>query len=455
MPVQELENLRQKYPQYNGIDDMTLATKLAGKYPQYGFILDKVKSEDGAFNSFPKNRRDNLNKGISGQDIAQHPFQSIGKTLMQPVEESLTGRSIADKTDASIKKEAGNANFKGMNPYEVKNKLGDIQDAAFKKMVMAEFADQLTTPINYVGGKAVGEAAKGLVKGVQGIGKLAGYESGRIINSLIKPAQKAFNFGKNPGIQVVKEKIVANNMEELGTKIKQSLEDASKNLKERIGLANKTGKTADYSDMLKPIDKAIADAKRLPKTNDALITRLENAKSDLLLNKDLTKLKPEDAVQLKRDIGDVTKWTKEGTDDATANKALKQAYHSVKTTLEKEIPGIKQDNERLANLIDADVATTKRANLEQKSGFADGLFQKGALFDTAVGVARGDVHEVVRGISEYGITKLMSSPAAKTRVAQWLNNLSKSDLVEAVGKIPQLKTLIRMAKQSGQQQKQP
>ena len=313
MPVQELENLRQKYPQYNGIDDMTLATKLAGKYPQYGFILDKVKSEDGAFNSFPKNRRDNLNKGISGQDIAQHPFQSIGKTLMQPVEESLTGRSIADKTDASIKKEAGNANFKGMNPYEVKNKLGDIQDAAFKKMVMAEFADQLTTPINYVGGKAVGEAAKGLVKGVQGIGKLAGYESGRIINSLIKPAQKAFNFGKNPGIQVVKEKIVANNMEELGTKIKQSLEDASKNLKERIGLANKTGKTADYSDMLKPIDKAIADAKRLPKTNDALITRLENAKSDLLLNKDLTKLKPEDAVQLKRDIGDVTKWTKEGT----------------------------------------------------------------------------------------------------------------------------------------------
>jgi len=46
MPVQELENLRQKYPQYNGIDDMTLATKLAGKYPQYGFILDKVKAEN-------------------------------------------------------------------------------------------------------------------------------------------------------------------------------------------------------------------------------------------------------------------------------------------------------------------------------------------------------------------------------------------------------------------------
>ena len=74
MPVQELENLRQKYPQYNGIDDMTLATKLAGKYPQYGFILDKVKAEnpqgesgdDWMSKSFPKTARNNLSKLYQG-----------------------------------------------------------------------------------------------------------------------------------------------------------------------------------------------------------------------------------------------------------------------------------------------------------------------------------------------------------------------------------------------------
>jgi hypothetical protein len=88
---------------------------------------------------------------------------------MQPAEESLTGRSIADKTDASIQKEAKNFNPKGMNPYEVKNKLGDIQDSSFKKEVMAEFADQLTTPANYIGAgvvKGTAQLAKGAVKAV-------------------------------------------------------------------------------------------------------------------------------------------------------------------------------------------------------------------------------------------------------------------------------------------------
>jgi hypothetical protein len=262
-----------------------------------------------------------------------------------------------------------------------------------------------------------------------------------MINSLIKPAQKAFNFGKNPGVQVVREKITANNMEDLGTKVKTALEDASNKLKQRIGLAKSLGGTADYSDMLKPIDEAIARAKRLPKTYEELITRLENAKSDLLQNRDLSKLRPEEAVQLKRDIGDVAKWTKEGTDDETANKALKQAYHSVKTKLETTIPGIKAENERLANLITADVAISKRSNMLQKSDLASGLFEKGSLLTALYGALTGNMHEAVGGLGVYGIKKLMDSPAAKTRSAQWLMNLSESDLKKAIQEMPWIKQI--------------
>ena len=43
MPVKELENFRRKYPQYNDLDDLTLATKLAAKYPQYSDLVEKVK----------------------------------------------------------------------------------------------------------------------------------------------------------------------------------------------------------------------------------------------------------------------------------------------------------------------------------------------------------------------------------------------------------------------------
>lgn len=46
MPIKELEAFRAKYPGYNDIDDATLASKLASKYPDaYGDLPDKVKSE--------------------------------------------------------------------------------------------------------------------------------------------------------------------------------------------------------------------------------------------------------------------------------------------------------------------------------------------------------------------------------------------------------------------------
>ena len=42
MPIPELQKLREKYPQYNDIDDATLANKIATKYPQYSDLVDKV-----------------------------------------------------------------------------------------------------------------------------------------------------------------------------------------------------------------------------------------------------------------------------------------------------------------------------------------------------------------------------------------------------------------------------
>jgi hypothetical protein len=45
MPIPELNNFRLKFPQYNDMDDLTLATKLAEKYPEYNDLLDKAKLE--------------------------------------------------------------------------------------------------------------------------------------------------------------------------------------------------------------------------------------------------------------------------------------------------------------------------------------------------------------------------------------------------------------------------
>jgi len=42
--TQELENFRKKYPQYNDLDDFTLAQKLSQKYPEsYSDLPMKVQ----------------------------------------------------------------------------------------------------------------------------------------------------------------------------------------------------------------------------------------------------------------------------------------------------------------------------------------------------------------------------------------------------------------------------
>lgn len=45
MAVAELERFRQKYPQYEDMDDLALAQRLSEKYPQYSDLLEKVQSE--------------------------------------------------------------------------------------------------------------------------------------------------------------------------------------------------------------------------------------------------------------------------------------------------------------------------------------------------------------------------------------------------------------------------
>ncbi|HEY9874588.1 MAG TPA: hypothetical protein V6D12_14205 [Candidatus Obscuribacterales bacterium] len=55
MAVAEIQKFREKYPQYNDLDDMTIAGKLSQKYPDaYGDLVGKVKSESKPQEKFLK-----------------------------------------------------------------------------------------------------------------------------------------------------------------------------------------------------------------------------------------------------------------------------------------------------------------------------------------------------------------------------------------------------------------
>lgn len=54
MPVPELIKLRENYPEYNDMDDLTLASKLVAKYPEYQDVLDKVKGKPEELRADPR-----------------------------------------------------------------------------------------------------------------------------------------------------------------------------------------------------------------------------------------------------------------------------------------------------------------------------------------------------------------------------------------------------------------
>ncbi len=62
--ITEIQNFRQKYPEYDDLDDVTLATKLASKDPEYEDLPSKVKSESGLMKDVvPADPRETISQG--------------------------------------------------------------------------------------------------------------------------------------------------------------------------------------------------------------------------------------------------------------------------------------------------------------------------------------------------------------------------------------------------------
>lgn len=108
------------------------------------------------------------NTGISGQDIAQHPFQSIGKTLIQPAAQSLTGKSMEQRAVEDVN--SPDYLQSKTAPFD-KNIPKNGENPAMGKIITGQIEDQATIPLNYVGGKLIEPVAKGIGAGVSAIGK--------------------------------------------------------------------------------------------------------------------------------------------------------------------------------------------------------------------------------------------------------------------------------------------
>jgi hypothetical protein len=412
-----------------GAEDYLARSGLLGEKVQKG-MEGKPKLQEQFKQEFSGGNEGAYDIGRFGGEIASlvTPVGAVGKATNVATKTALGSTKLAPKTIEAVGKVAqagaeGLAFTKGIEIIEgEKQSIGDYALNAGLNMAFP------------VGGLALKKAGELLPS--------------RIINSLIKPLQKDFAYGKNPGKAVSEMGITANTFEELISKVKE----AKQKVGQTIGSLRERSSVPLYIEpqsILSPIDEAIAQASKTPKTNSALIERLNGLRDDISQNLD-GGLSPE---ELKSLVGDLTKWTGNATDDQLVNKALKQTYGAVNSQIDdalkqglspEEFSIYKKLNEQYGNLISAENASIYRDKILQRQDLVSfGAKNAGLLtaLTTAIATGGAGLGVILAGIGGATIDKAMATPAFKTRLASLLKKLEPKEVKTFFDKIPTAKEL--------------
>lgn len=214
-----------------------------------------------------------------------------------------------------------------------------------------------------------------------GVGKFMTEKLPRqLITRVIRPMSGDIKFGKDPVAAILDEGITGNNLPELNTAVKVKLDEVGKKLDDLATSPANQNKIVDVSDSLKPFDDAIAEAHKA--NNASLYAKLLEQRQRLqfewqpdsqgvlrpyqLRNMKMT---PAQALEYKRWIGDQVKWTNEPLEGQVVPH-FGAAYGKVKDALDAKVPGMRELNQRYANLVGAKKAITRREPVEaRKSEF--------------------------------------------------------------------------------------
>ena len=251
----------------------------------------------------------------------------------------------------------------------------------------------------------------------------------RMMNSLIRPREAAFSFGKNPGLAIADEGIVANTRGGLLQRITKKKQEIGQAIEQELTHPNVANKIIDVTPAIQTLDATIQKA---AKTGDqTLVRRLLDIKKSLtkefeLVGDDLVEkgvrnlqLTPLEAQKLKREIGEATRWTGQAF-DADANKARVAVYRAIDSLIDDAVPNISKLNSRYANMLTAEKELLKTNKHLQRLA-AIGLKQGGigaafGLYSGLSGDSTGTA--IAKGLGAVAVSKGLGSTAVKTRVAK-------------------------------------
>lgn len=267
--------------------------------------------------------------------------------------------------------------------------------------------------------------------------KIADSAAGRVINSLVKPLKKDFAYGHNAGEGIAREGIIANSFEDLGNKVFQKKSEVGQLIDGVINHPKYEKKiVGDLRTVTNPIDEVIKEASKSPRTNSAVIKRLNDVKLDILdaqesptgeivgYSRDFSNMNVPQAVEAKRVTGDLAKWTGNLSDDKIVNSTIQKVYRSLKNKINATAPELKPLNERYANLTTADIAIKYRDKIIQRQNAISVLPKLGLLGGVMTGIATGEpLTGLVAGLGSAALESGLSSTAFKTRLAKGLSKI--------------------------------
>ena len=280
--------------------------------------------------------------------------------------------------------------------------------------------------------------------------KIGESSASRIINSLIKPLKKDLSYGKDPGRAVSQEGIIASSLNELEQKIGVTLQTRMAQLEAKL---EESRAIFNLSNVLDPLDTAIAKVKSAPRTNAAIIQRLENLKADLLnipvgqelsdIGEQFSTMSAKAATDFKRKIGELTQFTGNPSDDKVVNAALKNVYGNIKDVINKKVPGVAALNERVADLISAKIATKYRAELAERQNLIKLTPKMISSMGVIGGVFSGNPLITIISLGAAGTEAMLATTRAKTELATWLVSAGNEEKKLLLQKAPWMKGIIQ------------
>jgi len=261
----------------------------------------------------------------------------------------------------------------------------------------------------------------------------------RLINSVLKPLSKEFDFAKNPGQAVVEEKIVASTKgalkdaiiakkNEVGSLLRSAIENASKGAKKAV---------IDLEPLIvRPIKDAMLAAKKRGET------ALYNALVDLMdgLTKNFVEeggtivakgAKPLQVIPLgaweeKQSVGEGMRWTGQAF-DKDLNQVKLKIFSNLKNALTESVPEAKDLFRRYANLLGAQKSMERQMSIIERQALvglrATGLGTIAGLGSLVTGSSPSEA--TMKGIAASALFGALGTTPSKTLSAQALKLIPK------------------------------